>query len=150
MQGGAFSHSIKSDRASSSGCSTKPFGHAVAPIRSASPRTTPHRTAPTRADKREHYDSTFCADSRRQEERTPQQYTHRRNILKAWALHRVICGRRIQAGSGLCHPGKRLRLALVAGLCPTLGTSSFFFFSLYYKLDPLTSLSSHASTQLLT
>jgi hypothetical protein len=56
--------------------------------------------------------------------------------------------RRIQAGSSLCHPGMRLRLGLVEGLCPTLGTSSFC--SSRCRLDPWTSLGSHASTQLLT
>ena len=50
---------IKGDRASSSGCSTKPFG--LAP----SLRSAPHRTAPPRADKkREHYDSSRCAVAR--------------------------------------------------------------------------------------
>jgi hypothetical protein len=50
LQGGAFSHFIKSGRAFSSGCSSKSLGLVVAPLRSAPHRTALRRLAPTRRE----------------------------------------------------------------------------------------------------
>ena len=50
MQGVAFHIPLKTDRASSSDCSSKPFGLAVAPLRSAPHRTALRRLAPTRRE----------------------------------------------------------------------------------------------------